>query len=270
MTQLISRNFGVNLGQQKRALVVGRLGSILSERGLRNFKEYYEYVLEDRTGEALSCLINRITTHHTYFNRESDHFDYFYDVILPELMDRISSSTNREVRIWCPGCSTGEEPYMLAMLATEFLTKDHLLCEIKILATDIAEEVLDRARKGNYSEKSVSRLPINLRKKYLLKSSDGSWYIRKEIKDRVLFRRLNLMRETFPFKRKFNVIFCRNVMIYFDKITRERMINRFHQLLEDEGVLFIGHAEIIEGRNSLFSVRHPAIYQKNGVEVFAP
>ena len=275
---LVYDNFGINLGQQKRALITGRLQKVLRENGFTNFTDYYRYVVTEPSGEALTRLIDRISTNHTFFYRENDHFKFYFESVLPQMFADRNSKT-AALRIWCPGCSTGEEPYTLGMLLLEFLAaprdgntqtrrrvalRGPLWPDVGILATDISSRVLKIAQAGVYASESVRHLPTDLIKKYFSPQSDGTMVVHPKLKELVTFRRLNLMRETYPFKGRFHIIFCRNVMIYFDQPTRIALTQRFHRYLEPGGYLFIGHSETLGRSNSHFRYIRPAVYQKVG------
>jgi chemotaxis protein methyltransferase CheR len=259
---LIYKRFGIDLGDQKRALVVGRLNKVLRKLGFTNFKDYYKYLMRDRSGQALDTLINRISTNHTFFNRESDHFEYFREVALPHICEILKNSGRTDLRIWCPGCSTGEEPYMLAILLNEFFDTQISLWNPRLLATDISNRVLEIARSGVYNRENISHLTPGLRNKYFQKHLDNTWVATDQIKNLILFRRLNLMRETYPFRGKFHVIFCRNVMIYFDQSTRDSLVARLSRYIEDDGYLFVGHSESLGRNNQYFQYIKPAVYRK--------
>ncbi len=275
---LVYENFGINLGQQKRALITGRLQKVLRENGFTNFTDYYRYVVTESSGAALTRLIDRISTNHTFFYRENDHFKFYFETVLPQLFSN-RKSKSAVLRIWCPGCSTGEEPYTLGMLLLEFLSSNQddgvqnqhrtrfggiSSPDVGILATDISSRVLQIAQAGMYSSESVHHLPANLVKKYFSQRADGSMLVHPKLRELVTFRRLNLMRETYPFKGKFHIIFCRNVMIYFDHPTRMALTQRFHRYLEPDGYLFIGHSETLGRSNHYFRYVKPAVYQKVG------
>jgi chemotaxis protein methyltransferase CheR len=275
---LVYDNFGINLGQQKRALIIGRLQKVLRENGFTNFTDYYRYVISEPSGEALTRLIDRISTNHTFFYREKDHFKFYFESVLPQIFTE-HKSKSAALRIWCPGCSTGEEPYTLGMLLLEFLTTfqdggsqtrsrrglgGSPAPDVGILATDISSRVLKIAQAGVYSAESVRHLPADLVRKYFSPRSDGSMLVHPKLQELVTFRRLNLMRESYPFKGRFHIIFCRNVMIYFDHPTRLALTQRFHRYLEPDGFLFIGHSETLGRSNSHFRYIKPAIYQKVG------
>ncbi len=262
LCELIYDKFGINLGEQKRSLVTGRLNTVLKKLGFDQFNKYYEYILSDRTGKALDTLINRISTNHTYFNREKDHFDFFTGTVLSEITTIMKRAKRKDLRIWCPGCSSGEEPYMLAILLSEYFNKQLSLWDVKILATDISDRVLTIAKNGVYLDENTNKLPSGLKNKYFYKMQDNSYAVTDKIKNIITFRRLNLMRENYPFKGKFQVIFCRNVMIYFDHQTRDALVARFSRYMEDKGYLFIGHSETLGRDNRHYKYVKPAVYQK--------
>ncbi len=264
ISQLVYDKFGINLGEKKRSLVLGRLHKIVRQNGFENFGEYYEHVLTDQSGSALRTLIDRISTNHTFFYREKSHFEYFSETVLPALANAKDSNPGKAIRIWSAGCSSGEEPYTLAMLISEYLGQDLRNWNAGVLATDISSNVLEKAGQGIYSDENVSRLPSSLKLKYFKKLPDGSWQVVPKIREMVLFRRLNLMRNEFPFRNRFHTIFCRNVMIYFDQVTRDALVHRFHRYLENDGYLFIGHSESLGRQNNYFNYLQPATYKKKG------
>lgn len=258
---LIHERFGINLTEQKRTLMVGRLQQHLQALGMGSFREYYRYLIQDRTGKALDDLINRISTNFSYFYREKSHFDFFSTTAFPQLVERLKRENNRDIRIWTAGCSTGEEPYMLVMLMMEHLGIDYPNWSAGLLATDISERALDAARKAVYPADRADKVPIHLRKKYFTASGDTVRVVDK-VKRELTLRRFNLMNEQFPFKRPFQMIFCRNVMIYFDRPTSEALVRKFHQFTEPGGYLFIGHSETLGREQNLYRYIMPACYQK--------
>ena len=261
LRSLIYQRFGINLTDQKRSLLVGRLQKLLRTNGFSTFEEYYAFLQRDGSGQALSDLINLISTNYTYFNREKDHFDFFYQTALPTVVKRLRQQNRKDLRIWCAGCSTGEEPYTLLMLMAEFLGQDYRNWDAGILATDISERVLSVARSGIYPEDRVRQVPEQLRK-YFVKRPDGQSAIRDDLRREATFRRFNLMNNQFPFKKPFQIIFCRNVMIYFDQPTRDALVRRFYQATEPGGYLFIGHSETLGRNHDLYRYLIPAAYQK--------
>lgn len=262
ISQLVYDKFGINLGEQKRALIVGRLNKVLHENGFETFEEYYHYLIEEKTGEGLKTLVDRISTNHTFFNREFEHFTYLTDIVLPEFVAGSKNVKNRSLKIWCAGCSSGEEPYTLAMLLREFFGHAISGLDTGILATDISSQALDKAMKGIYANENVSKLPAHLKNTYFKKIEDDQWEVVPQVKSMVLYRRLNLIADNYPFKNKFQIIFCRNVMIYFDKPTREALLARYSRYLDDGGYLFIGHSESLGRISHDFVYVKPAIYRK--------
>ncbi len=259
---LVYTKFGINLTEQKKFLMVSRLQKELRRHNFLSFYQYYKYVRADRTGEALVALIDRISTNHTFFYREPAQFNFFANTVLPELKERCISCKSRRIRIWCAGCSTGEEAYTLSMLIHDFFHYDINSWDIKILATDISSRVLDVARTGVYTDENVANLPRELKRRYLCRVSEDEWRITESVKKLIHFGRFNLMREKFPFNGRFAAIFCRNVMIYFDKETRHSLIEHFFEFTEEKGYLFVGHAEAIDRKRSSFCYVEPAIYSK--------
>ena len=259
---LVYDRFGINLTEQKRSLVVGRLQKLLRDEGFASFHDYYEFVVGESSGSALDKLVNRISTNYTYFNRESAHFDFFVQEVLPALVAGVKKQNSRDLRVWSAGCSSGEEPYMLALLMMEYLGNEYGLWNGGVLATDISEQVLARARLGSYGDEQVSRIPSQLKYKYFTKQKDGSWLVKEALKKQVTFRRFNLMNKQFPFKSPFQVIFCRNVMIYFDSETRDALVQRYYESLEPGGYLFIGHSETLGRQHDVFQYVMPAVYKK--------
>lgn len=259
LSQYIKQHYGINLKNEKQTLVTGRLQNVLQKHGFQNFSEYFKYVLSDKTGTAVTTLINKITTNHTFFMRESDHFDYFKDTVLPYLTKTVK---DKDLRIWSAGCSSGEEPYTLAMLMDEYFGKEKIWWDTKVLATDISNRVLEEALNGSYHNEDLENLPPNWKLNYFKKQNNESTMIIDKIRNEIIFRKFNLMEDVFPFRRKFHVIFCRNVMIYFDTETKKTLLNKFYDALEYGGYLFIGHSESIGRDDRRFNYIKPAVYRK--------
>ncbi len=262
LRDLIHKRFGINLTEQKRSLLVGRLQKLMRNLNLGNFSDYYDYLSHDKTEAALGELVDLISTNHTYFNREKDHFDFFSQTALPKVIEKLKREKRKDLRIWCAGCSTGEEPYTLLMLMMEYLGNDYSAWDAGILATDISDRALTSARRGVYATDRVMQLPETLRKKYFTPAGPNEMAVVDKVKREATFRRFNLMNTSFPFKKPFQMIFCRNVMIYFDQPTREALVNRYHQFTEPGGYLFIGHSETLGRSQTLYRYLKPALYQK--------
>lgn len=259
LADYIKRNFGINLTENKVGLVTNRLGSLVEKSSYKSFSEYYDYIVSDKTGAAVSELINKITTNYTYFWREEKHFEYFRDQVIPYLES--TQSNARDLRIWSAGCSSGEEPYTLQMLLKENFGNKQPAWDTKILATDISTKVLLKAEKGIYPSESISNLPVMLKNKYFEKIDQDNVKVADSIRKEIIFKRFNLMND-FPFRKKFHVIFCRNVMIYFDVATKRELINKFYEFTEPGGYLFVGHSESVEREYSDYVYIKPAIYRK--------
>ncbi|MBN1956810.1 MAG: protein-glutamate O-methyltransferase CheR [Desulfuromonadales bacterium] len=265
LRSLIYTRFGINLTDEKRSLLVGRLQKMIRDNQLGSFQNYYDYLKSDSSGKAVSDLINLVSTNYTYFNREKDHFDYFQKTALPAVCERLKKQNRKDLRIWCAGCSTGEEPYTLLMLMHEHLGAQYSQWDAGILATDISERVLATAEQGIYAADKVASLPEALQRKYFKKLADGRLQVDEKIRREVTFRRFNLMNQTFPFKKPFQIIFCRNVMIYFDQQTRNALVQRFSNSMEPAGYFFIGHSETLGRDSEFFHYLLPAAYQKGSL-----
>ncbi len=261
MRHLIYDQFGIKLTEQKKTLLVSRLQKLFRTRGYQSFSEYYDFVTSDKTRESLTELVNYISTNHTFFYREHDHFDFFTQYAFPELIQKLKARNSRDIRIWSAGCSSGEEPYLLVILMMEALGKDYANWDAGILATDISMKVLEIARKGVYEKERLDLLPDQYKKKYFTRINENQYEIKPIVKREVTLGRFNLMNETYPFKKPFHMIFCRNVMIYFDEQTREKVVNRFCNVLEKDGYFYIGHSETIRRFNQ-FEYIKPALYRR--------
>jgi len=262
ISALVYDKAGIKLSDQKHTLIVERLQKIIRNGGFGTFKEYYDYVVSEPTGTALLTMIDKISTHHTMFFREKEHFEFMRSHVLPHIVNSFSRKVDRNIRIWCAGCSSGEEPYTLAMLLHDYFAEKMIGYDIGILATDISVSSIEKARNGIYPSSILSSVPIQFRNKYFKKIDEENVQVVQSLREMILFRRLNLIRENYPFRGLFQVIFCRNVMIYFDTPTRQSLVERYHRYLEPEGFLFIGHSESISRANSLFKYVKPAVYQK--------
>lgn len=259
---VIGENAGIVLGPNKRQLVQGRLARRLRELALPSYEAYCDF-LRDAGPEELVGLINAITTNVTSFYRENHHFEALASYMLPEAMKRNAAS--KRLRIWSAGCSTGEEPHCLGMMAAESLPSSPRW-DFKILATDIDSDVIAAASQGIYPLDRMSSVSPERLKRFFRKGSgdnEGAAVAKPELKSLITFRTLNLLK-TWPMKGPFDVIFCRNVMIYFDQPTREKLVNRFSELLVPGGYLCIGHSESIHAGSAPFKLVGKTIYRRNG------
>ena len=254
----IKAHYGINMGDEKKSLIYSRLRATLVKGGFEDFTQYFDHLLSDKSGEAIINFANRITTNHTFFMRETDHFDFFRNTVLPYLEQTFSSK--KDISLWCAGCSSGEEPNTLQMILQDYFEGKSWNTEI--LATDISSSILDKAVHSVYPNDRVATLPESWRKKYFQKYDDNNSVVVDRIKKNIIYRRFNLMEDRYNFKRKMHVIFCRNVMIYFDNQTRDAVVEKFYDATESGGYIFIGHSESLTHTSTNFKYIIPAVYRK--------
>ncbi|NLJ59040.1 MAG: protein-glutamate O-methyltransferase CheR [Tissierellia bacterium] len=246
-------NYGIDLSK-KRILIEGRLSNIIKKKGMTSFGQYLDRVKSNKDDEIIT-LVNKLTTNYTYFYREENHFQYLKEVVLPE---EEKENTSRSLNIWSAGCSSGEEPYTIAMVLDDYFKLKKW--KINIKATDISENVLSKAKEAIYSEESIKRLPDRFKQRYFKKVGNG-YEVTEEIKKYVNFNVFNLMDPILE-KNKYHLIFLRNVMIYFNNETKLEIVNKIYEAIKPGGYLFIGHAETIQRNKSKFHYIKPAIYKK--------
>jgi chemotaxis protein methyltransferase CheR len=259
LRRLAYERFGLDLRNGKQGLVAARLGKKLRELGLRSFQQYYDHVISDQTGEAMTMMIDSLTTNHTSFFREPRHFDFLRSTIYPVL------KTRSQIDVWSAACSSGEEPYSIAMSLLEEAGVE-AAGRIRIKATDISTRVLEKGRRGIYSSERFEGIPMSILKRYLLKGQNASadlFRFRSEVRAMIHFQHFNLM-NPLPESYCCSVIFCRNIMIYFDKPTQQDLVQRLSTHLEDGGYLFIGHSESLNGIAHGLEYISPATYRKPG------
>lgn len=255
--RLARDTFGLDLRTGKEPLVAARLGKVAGKLRMRSYQEYYEYVLADSTGQALRTMIEALATNHTGFLREPAHFEFLAQTALSEWQGR------GPIRVWSAACSSGEEPYSAAFCLLDCASLG-AAGKIEIFATDISNRVLESARQGVYAADRFAQVPRHWLSKYLLRGQgrfDGFYRIKPEVQKLVTFQRLNLI-EPFPNVQPFSVIFCRNVMIYFDRLVQQALVGRAAALLEAGGYLFIGHSESLSSIEQPLEYVRPAIYRK--------
>ena len=258
--QLIHRHAGIHLTPQKKELVRTRLVKILRDRSLKSFQEYYERVLADKSGTELASLLDAISTNLTAFGREPSHFQYLTQEILPGWR---KGRTPLHKSLWSAGCSTGEEPYTLAMTMLHAFPREDL-SEVKVYASDLNTQVLSQAEQGIYAHCRIDPLSMEWRRRFFQKGvrgREGYVRVKPEVRRLVQFFRFNLM-EPFPFREEMDIIFCRNVMIYFERKTQMELVEKFFRALKPGGYLFIGHSESLCNHQHLFKYVKPAIYRK--------
>ena len=239
-------------------MIEGRLSVAVEHAGYKDFHEYVEAALNDKSGDMVNFLITKLTTNFTYFMREETHYQFLTERALPEWTSKIKDN---DLRTWSAGCSSGEEAYTTAITIMEFMGNNRNRWDTTILATDISPRVLATAKAGVYQAGHLEGLPTSLISKYFIKYDGDKYKAGPELAKQVTFTTLNLM-EPFRFKRKFHIIFCRNVMIYFDNDTKRRLASKFYEVLEPGGYLFIGLSETLSGLTDQFVNVSPSIYTK--------
>ena len=263
ISRYVTKTFGIKLPDAKQLMLEGRLRRRLVQLKMASFREYCEYLFStDGQADEAQEMIDLVSTNKTDFFREADHFRFLADTILPDYLAN-GFGGGRSISIWSAGCSTGEECYTLAMVASEFA--EHSGMDFSILATDISMRVLEAARMAIYPESRVASIPLALRQRYLMRGKNSE--VAKvrfvpEIRRRVKFERLNLMELDDLGSRSFNIIFCRNVIIYFDRLTQEKLISGFCGRLKPGGYLFLGHSESLPGLRLPLEAVAPMVYRK--------
>ena len=255
--RLVYDKAGIALGPQKEALVSARIGKRMRALGLATYEDYYRRVEDDASGEELVEMLNAISTNVTHFFREARHFE-----ILRDLLRQWEAAGQSSYRVWCAAASTGEEPYTIAMTLRSSLRD---ASDVKILATDISTKVLQIAKAGVYEARHLEKVPERMAKIYFRKratSEERRFEVADELKRMITFARLNLAHPPYPMKGPFDVVFCRNVMIYFDNVVRKGLLAEAWRLLKPGGYLMVGHAESLSGMLSDFKSVEPSVYVK--------
>ncbi|MBF0516479.1 MAG: protein-glutamate O-methyltransferase [Nitrospirae bacterium] len=266
LSEFVQNEVGIKMPPAKKTMLEARLQRRLRKLGIASFEQYSDFVFSPNGAESeLVHMIDAVTTNKTDFFREPNHFDYLTKHALPTLADTIGAGIMRPLMLWSAGCSTGEEPYTLTMVLSEYGERaGGGRFSFSIIATDISTKVLDAAKAAIYDAEKIEPVPMPLRKKYLLKGKDPSKQLVRivpELRRCVRFRRLNFMDDDFGFRETMDIVFCRNVVIYFDKQTQERLLTKFARYLNPGGFLFMGHSETIGGLNVPFAQVAPTIYR---------
>lgn len=261
---LIYSRLGIKMPYTKKLMLISRLAKRLRLLGLRSFNDYYEYISAGpgRSDEFIK-MVDAVTTNKTDFFREPDHFDILSGKVLGEITGSALFKERNRVNVWSAGCSSGEEAYTISMVLSEYFKGD--LSRFSILATDISTRVLGAGAEAVYSESVVEHIPQEYKKKYLMRGTGekaGFYRIVPELRNRVAFRRLNLMDENFAVDEIMDIIFCRNVIIYFDRETQTKLFKKFYRHLAAGGYLFIGSSETLYGINDDFKPVGPTVYKK--------
>lgn len=254
----MKKRYGIDLGQ-KKVIMNGRLENHIKSGGWSSFHAFMNDMEKDGSGKLEKDLVNLLTTNHTYFMREFEQFEFFKKVVLPQLKQ--SEQRSRDLRIWCGAASTGEEPYMIAMVLQDFFGLEAKYWDTKVLATDISTKVLQQAVAGVYDEEHLKDLPDQWKRHFFKKTPEGAYRVKDELKQEVLFRQFNLM-SPFPFKKRMHTIFLRNVMIYFDERTKNELLQKVYDFLEPGGYLFIGMTETLDRGQVPFELVRPSIFRK--------
>lgn len=261
--EFITRQLGIKMSDNKVPMLQSRLMRRLRQLGMNSLDEYQNYLFNSaHSDEERVLFIDAVTTNKTDFFREAQHFDYLVNSALPSLMQL--GLPNGSLKVWCAGCSSGEEPYTLAMVLSEF-ARENAGFDFSIVATDISTRVLEHARLGIYETSRIEPIPMALRHRYLLRSCDPqkrAVRIVPDLRGKITFRRLNFMDADYGLRDTFDVIFFRNVMIYFDKPTQEAVLHKQCRHLRSGGYLFVGHSESLAGLNVPVSIISSAVFRK--------
>lgn len=262
LSNFIYSNYGIKMPLAKKGMLQARLQSRLRANNLGSFKEYCDFVFsgQDRESEIVH-MIDVVSTNKTDFFREAVHFDYLQAIVLPEFC---VDDAGKELKVWSSACSSGEEMYTIAMVINEFSNNKNRI-EYSILGTDISSRILEKASLAIYQEDKVAQLPVNLKMKYLMRNKNpekADYRIIPELRNKTRFQRLNLMDRNYNVPGDFDIIFCRNVLIYFDRETQEKVINKLCGHLKVGGYFFLGHSESITGIDVPLTQIKPTIYRK--------
>ena len=262
LSRFIYSNYGIKMPYTKKSMLQARLQNRLRAHNFGSFKEYCDYVFSGDGDETeIVHMIDVVSTNKTDFYREQTHFDFMNEVVLPEYQQ----SGNRETfQVWSSACSSGEEVYTIAITMSEFLEEKKGF-DYSILGTDISSRVIQKAMNGVYPEERIANIPLSLKKKYFLRSKqreNPSVKVMPELRQKAKYQRLNLMDDSYRVDTMFDVIFCRNVLIYFDRPTQEKVINKLCRHLKPDGYFFLGHSESITGIQVPLKQVKPTIYKK--------
>ncbi|EOS43918.1 hypothetical protein C809_03404 [Lachnospiraceae bacterium MD335] len=251
-------HYGIDLGQ-KKVIMNGRLENRIKAGGWGTFNNFMDAMEKDQSGKLEKELVNQLTTNYTYFMREFEHFEFFKSQVLPWAKKKAEKT--KDLRVWCGAASTGEEPYMIAMVLKDFFGLEHNSWDTKVLATDVSTKALQRAVAGTYEEEALKDMPDQWKRHFFQKPVAGRYTVTNELKQEVLFRQFNLM-SPFPFKKKMHTVFLRNVMIYFDSKTKQELLQKVYDCLEPGGYLFIGMTETLDRTQTPYQIIQPSIFRK--------
>lgn len=263
----IQQSVGIKMPLEKKVMLEGRLRKRLRSLNMSTFSQYMDYLFSNRgLEEEMIHMIDVVTTNKTEFFREATHFDYLVGTVLPKLVTTHGAGIGEQLMLWSAGCSTGEEAYTIAMILEEFSSQyPGLNFNYRILATDVSTKVLEEGMRAIYEEEKCEPIPVPFRKKYLLRSKDASRRLIRivpNLREHVKFRRLNFIQEDFGFRERMDIIFCRNVIIYFEKSLQEKILRKIVHFLKPGGFLFIGHSETLIDIDLPLRIEAPTIYRR--------
>jgi chemotaxis protein methyltransferase CheR len=263
LSEFIYGNYGIKMPKEKRTMLEGRLMKRLRANQIKSFAEYCDYVFSDEGMEKeLIHMINVVSTNKTDFFREPAHFEFLYETVLPEFKKK---NKGEPIKIWSSACSSGEEPYTIAMVINEFAKQQEAPLPYQIFGTDISSDILERAQMGVYKDERVVDVPLSYKRRYFMANKDPQKKLVRvvpELRKNTSFMRLNLIDPTYPISEKFQVIFCRNVLIYFDRPTQEAVINKLCNHLVPGGYFFLGHSESATGMQVPLTPLKPTIFKR--------
>lgn len=255
LVKFVQSNYGIDLSQKKQ-LITGRLSTPLKQRGYTSFTDFVNHVLQSKDNDLITLLLDKLTTNYTFFMREKEHLDLFCKQIIPDIVQR--HQRDKTLAIWSAGCSTGEEPYNITMFLFDYLGAQASQWDTRLLATDISNRAMTAAKKGVYELPDT--IPPDWKKKYFIPQPGGQYQVAPRVRDNVIFQPFNLM-DPIRFRRKFDVIFCRNVMIYFDQPTKDALVRRFYDATVPGGYLLISKSENLSA-NMPYKRLAPSTFQK--------
>jgi len=255
LVKFVQGNYGIDLSQKKQ-LITGRLSTSIKQRGYTSFTDFVNQVIQTKDNDLITLLLDKLTTNYTFFMREKEHLDLFCQKIIPDIVQR--HQRDKTLAIWSAGCSTGEEPYNITMFLFDYLGAQASQWDTRLLATDISNRAMTAAKKGVYELPDT--IPPDWKKKYFVPQAGGQYQVAPKVRDNVIFQPFNLM-DPIKFRRKFDVIFCRNVMIYFDQPTKDALVRRFYDATAPGGYLLISKSENLSA-NMPYRRLAPSTFQK--------
>ncbi len=263
ISSFIETNLGIKVPPAKKTMIESRLTRRLRAHGFQTYEQYYDYTFGSEGYQSeIQLMIDAVTTNETSFFREEEHFKFLTEKVLPELFEKQNAGP---VYLWSVAASTGQEAYTLAMVLEEAQRVSHKKVDYRILATDISEAVLRIGSSGIYTAHQAKKIPLELQKRYCLRSRDRdapTIRFRPELREKIMFRKLNLMNTNYDTKRKYQIVFCRNVFIYFDRENQRKVLSRLYERMTPGGYLFMGHSENISGTDLDLRSVASAVYQK--------